>query len=125
MNHSTTTPTKAEGERIRRIVNLGCIVTLRRTHTFCPTEVHHIVEGNRRLGHWYSLPLSVWYHRGICYAGMSEREMIRLYGHSLVHGSKLFEQDHGTEKRLWLLVQRLLKLDRTWPRSKIVPRRCA
>lgn len=125
MRHSTTTPTKAEGERIRRIVNMGCIITWRRRRVFSPCEVHHIVEGNRRLGHMYSLPLNVWYHRGICDAGMSPRDMIKLYGHSIIHGSKLFERDHGTERRLWEIVQRLLKLDRTWPGSKILPRRIA
>lgn len=124
MSHSTTTPTKAEAERIKRMLRIGCIVTRLKFRTYTPAECHHIVEGYR-LGHWWTLPLSPYYHRGVLAPGFDRCDALRLYGPSLADGSKLFEQAHGTEKYLWMLVQRLLKLDRAWPTTKILPRRVA
>lgn len=115
-------PTKTESERIRRIVDLGCIVSRRKWRVYVPPDVHHIVEGYR-LGHWFTIPLSPWYHRGVTDTGMSQKEMTELYGPSMALDKPKFEKAFGTEKRLWMIVQRLLKLDRAWPASKIVPRR--
>lgn len=115
-------PTKAEAERIQQISRLGCIVSRLRYRVYVPPDIHHIVEGYR-LGHFYTIPLSPWYHRGVTESGMSQKEMTRLYGPSLALDKKSFERNFGSEKRLWMIVQRLLKLDRSWPSSKICPRR--
>lgn len=125
MKRSIPPPTKAESERLRRISDYGCIVSRLKWHIYVAPDIQHINDGGRNMGHWFTIALSPWLHRGIPDACVTEADMIRTYGHSIIHGSKLFERDHGTQKRLWLITQRLFRLDRTWPSSKIVPRRCA
>jgi hypothetical protein len=122
----TVTPTKAEAERIERMLALGCIVTRLRYGTLATAECHHIVDGERRLGHWYTLPLTPYYHRGVLGAATNQRDMIETYGASLAHGTKAFFESHRkTELDLWRIVQRMLGLDDALPPSKILPRRVA
>jgi len=124
--------TKYERERIEAMMRLGCV--------FCAVlgvvnahqlECHHIVEGNRRLGHWYTLPACIGHHRGhftpeqvqILEALAREKD---LAPHALLvgiaSGSKAFEPYYGTEREMWTKVQRRLKLPAMWVHSKIVPR---
>lgn len=140
MKRALPPPVKAESERWNWLNALGCIVCRRRwreTRPFYPAEIHHINEGGRNISHWHTLPFCVWHHRGICNFQVSEREMTRVYGPSLIHGSKVFAKAHGRkrpwigdeavwpcdERRFWELVQRFFRLERPWPVSKIVPRR--
>lgn len=120
MNHSTGKPTKYEAERIEAMLKLGC-VALAQLGIWHVAEVHHIVEGNRRFGHWYTLPLSAAAHRGIW-----TPELIELIPPdmrvSISSGSKAFEEIYGTQKQLWMKVQERLKLPAVWPVSKILPR---
>lgn len=127
LKRSIPPPTKAESERLSLIGMFGCIVCRLRwkTRPFVPCEPHHINEGGRNISHWHTLPLCVWHHRGVCHSNVSEHEMTRVFGHSLALSKKGFEQDHGTERYLWTVVQRFFGLARWWPESKIVQRRLA
>jgi hypothetical protein len=102
VKRSIPAPTKAESERLSLIGMFGCIVCRLRwkTRPFQPCEPHHINEGGRNISHWHTLPLCAWHHRGVCYSNVTER-----YN--------------------WTVVQRFFRLDRTWPASKILPRRVA
>lgn len=115
MNHSTGKATKPEVERIKRLVlEVGCICCLLRFGVYNGhVEIHHIVRGNRRLGHWYTLPLCTAHHRAKGEGPMT----------SIANGSKAFTAMHGTELDLWLKVQHMLKLSDELPTSKRVPRR--
>lgn len=77
-------------------------------------EVHHMLQGNRRLGHWYTLPLCELHHRGRSLAGSWT---------SIAQGSKAFSKVHGTELDLWTKCQHMLNLSDELPTSKILPRR--
>lgn len=115
MKTSTGKPTKAERARFAMFQGLGCICCLLRFGTTnLSYEVHHIMRGGRRLGHWYSLPLCERHHRTRYQRGAWT---------SIADGSKAFSLIHGTELDLWLKVQHILKLSDELPRSKIVPRR--
>jgi len=57
------TPTKAEREWMSRIAELGCVACKQDGHQ-SPASVHHIVQGNRRLGHLFTLPLCEIHHKG-------------------------------------------------------------
>lgn len=122
MRHSTGKPTKYESQRITAMMRLGCVCCAQLGIWNPAVEVHHIVEGNRRLGHWYSLPLCVAHHRGIW-----SSELVELIPPDLrvaiSDGSKMFEKQYGTERDLWMKVQARLKLPAVWPTSKILPRR--
>lgn len=105
-------PTRKEMARIERMKLHGCVI--------CggPGEVHHIVEANKRLGHWYSFMLCAGHHRGQWDPNFEYSKRV-----ALSDGSKLFVEAFGSEKSLWEATQRRLGLPCNWPESKIVPRR--
>jgi hypothetical protein len=123
---------KSERLRNDRMMQLGCIVSrIRKDRGLAvPTrgavQCHHIVEGGKRLGHGYTIPLNVWYHLGfVPFQCADAEEAIAMYGASLVHGRPLFIASHGTERELWEMTQSLLGLPADWPESKVLPRRLA
>jgi hypothetical protein len=56
-------PNKIEREWMTVIADHGCIACLQDGHR-SPALVHHIVQGNRRLGHLFTLPLCPLHHQG-------------------------------------------------------------
>lgn len=102
-----------ERSRINRMLRLGCLVC-RHHGQFSQAEVHHLTDGGRRLGHWYTLPLCPGHHRGVWQDGKS--------GVSIADGRKAFEAANGSERVLWEEAQQFLALDTEWPISKIIPR---
>lgn len=117
MKTSTGKATKREAARIKRLfTDVGCICCgLAFGMRNCQIEVHHIVQGNRRLGHWYTLPLCVAHHRVKGVAGWT----------SIANGTKAFSRVHGSELDLWLKVQHMLGLSDELPQTKIMARRVA
>lgn len=53
-------PTKDESERMAKVSQLPCIICNRPP----VSEVHHITQCGRRLGHMFTLPLCTNCHRG-------------------------------------------------------------
>ena len=56
-------PNKIEREWMALIAESGCVACLQDGHQ-SPASVHHIVQGNRRLGHLFTLPLCFLHHQG-------------------------------------------------------------
>ena len=82
------TPTRLEREWMTRITELGCVACRQDGHQ-TPASVHHIVQGNRRLGHLFTLPLCYLHHQG------DGRQV------PSVHGAKrTFVQRYGSELEL-------------------------
>lgn len=50
-------PTAIESRWLGRIVEYGCIACRIDGHEPRPTVPHHIVDGGRRLGHMFTIPL--------------------------------------------------------------------
>jgi hypothetical protein len=94
----TIKPTKAQVARFEALKALGCICCKKLGIQRDP-EIHHIVEGMRRLGHDFTLPLCVMHHR------MTGG----LFGPSIADGSKLFNARWGTQRELLAEVNELLK----------------
>ena len=66
-------------------------------------EVHHLLSGNKRRGHLYTVGLCQWHHRGVLYDGIRKQDMITKYGFSLADGSKPFRRMFGSDDYLlWL-----------------------
>ena len=66
-------------------------------------EIHHLLSGNKRIGHMATVSLCVWHHRGVLIAGDNVPDiLIGLIqrGPSLAHGSKPFRAQFGTDKEL-------------------------
>lgn len=118
-------PTKYEAERIERMLELGCPCCawakyFIREHIEC----HHIVEGAKRLGHWFTLSLCRGHHRG----EWSDRQLAAISAKFLVaisDGRKLFVAAFTSERALWEATQKTLGLPAVWRTSKILPRRVA
>lgn len=121
MNHSTGKPTKYEAERIDAMLRLGCCCCAQLA-LWNVAECQHIVEGNRRLGHWYTLPICPGHHRGVWTSDQVE-VIPPLALVAISDGSKRFTKIYGTQRDLWMKVQQRLRLPAIWPLTKILPRR--
>lgn len=81
----------SERKRMRRLVEIGCIVCRNQSRGYVPPEIHHIVSGGRRLGHIYTVPLCPGHHRA---SPADSGEIGR-------HQNKTqFEKRYGTEAEL-------------------------
>jgi hypothetical protein len=95
-------PTKAEAKRIEVMMRLGCVHCAYFGKPVPAEECHHIVEGMKRLGHWYTLPLCRKCHARI---------------------NQLTKSKEPSERELWERVQDRLHLPKVWVSTKILPRR--
>jgi hypothetical protein len=124
MSRNQPRPTKEEAQRNKIIKANGCMLNWLKFGEKKYAEIHHITIPGKRLGHWYTIPLSPWYHRGICDPGKTKTEMHTKYGASLADGTRAFVASHHyTELELWQKLQVTLGLDDELPKSKRVPRR--
>jgi PHP family Zn ribbon phosphoesterase len=78
--------TKVEREWMTRIADLGC-VACRQDGIESPASVHHIVQGNRRLGHLHTIPLCPLHHQGdgrqVPSVHFTKRTFVQRYGTEL------------------------------------------
>lgn len=118
MKTSTGKQTPAESSRIERMkAEIGCICCrLLRLDTTTHLEIQHILQGNKRLNHWYTICLCWMHHQNRSIAGLWT---------SIAQGSKAFTEVHGSQWDLWLKTQHMLELDDTLPPTKIVARTLA
>lgn len=121
--------TAYEKVRINAMLKAGCVMTMVRQERNLPVpasgkiEVHHLIEGNKRLGHWWTIALHSWWHRGVPPRGMTKEEARALYGASLSDGRKAFRESHGFDDRdLWVEAQTRLGMSVQMPPSKIYKR---
>lgn len=101
--HANAKPwTKAERARADRMAEeIGCVFC-RLGGSIGPCHHrHHVKRGNKRMGHWYTLPLCEMHHTA-CHNGTIKNA----------------EQLHA-----WIKVQHMLNMSDELPPTKIVPRR--
>lgn len=122
MNHSTRAPTKYEAERIEAMKRLGCVACAVLGIPYADIEVHHILDGNKRMGHWFTIPLCAGHHQGR-FTALQRDLMEDTQQVALSDGRKLFNAVYGSERQLWERVQDRLRLPKVWPVSKVLPRR--
>lgn len=92
-------PTAEESRWMDAVAALGCIVCLKHHQAQTPAAVHHIVEGSRRLGHFYTIPL--------CDPGHHQNSPTSQKLSRHPHKTR-FEKKYGTEYELLEYVQTLL-----------------
>ncbi len=94
-----TTAEKARADRMAE--EIGCIFCWLDKGERGPCDVrHHIISGNKRMGHWYTLPCCERHHTD-CHNG------------TFIHAVQIDR---------WLKVQHLLSLSDELPKSKIFKR---
>lgn len=119
MKNNAPRQTKRERARTATILSLTCVYcTLSGDFRKRPLENHHIVRGNKRMGHWYTLQVCVGHHQG-----QYTDQPIRVGIHSGRHALK--EAYGYDELELWQRQQVALGLDDELPATKILPRRVA
>jgi hypothetical protein len=93
----------ANATEIRRFIalaDMGCIVCRLYFDEFRPSEVHHITDCGRRVGHKATIPLCVFHHRGVPDSHMSRRDMMEILGPSLSGQPRSFKDRFGTFRQL-------------------------
>lgn len=103
-----------EFARMDRIRGLQCMCcAIKGDFTDKPIEVHHIIRGNKRMGHWYTIPLCSDHHRGT-------RANKNAKGPAVHGGMKAFREAYGYDDlELWQRLQVVLGMDDSLPSSKI------
>src|SRR5689334_19556385 len=111
-------PTKYEKQRIDAMRRYGCVAcAILGVRNSKALELHHILDGARRLGHWFTLFLCRGHHQG----DWSEQQLESIPADkrfAISDGRRLFNAVYGTERSLWEWVQDELKLPKGWPPSK-------
>lgn len=111
MNHKgAKRATKAERERMARIKAFDCVAcTITRVfRTATGVEVHHLLSGNKRRGHLFTIPLCPWHHRGDA-GGWGVKWMEANMGPSLARTSRKFRAVYGTDDELLERTNKLLE----------------
>ena len=99
---------KAEQRRFDAMKEMGvCIACyLRGAKGYNHIEIHHLLSGNKRIGHMATVSLCVWHHRGLHHWGsQGARDVL---GPSLAHGSKPFRAEFGSDAELLAIQNEML-----------------
>lgn len=109
MRHSTGTPTKAESARMDAIKNGPCVCCEMQGFSSHFPDIHHLLSGNKRRGHMFTIGLCPWHHRSVRVSSISEAVMTEKFGPSLANGSKPFHAAFGSDDELLAYQNRLLE----------------
>jgi hypothetical protein len=116
MRHSTGKPTKAEQARFDAMKEQGiCIACLLRgtqPQYAQHIEIHHLLSGNRRIGHMATVSLCTYHHRGIPPFGWGDAEALDYLGPSLAKGSKPFRAAFGTDAEMLAIQNEVLGIEK-------------
>jgi hypothetical protein len=114
-------PTRYEAERIEALRKLGCVAcAVLEVPNISSLELHHILSGGVRMGHWFTIFLCRGHHQGD-WNGCDWIDAPQRVAVS--DGRKRFVAVYGSERALWERCQDRLRLSKAWPISKILPRR--
>lgn len=96
----TKAATLSEKKRMELIKGLGCVACVLNNYPDVQCEVHHVVEGRKRLGHSQTMGLCLWHHRGEIELDYTRQQMGGMLGPSLAHGSYDFAENFGSQATL-------------------------
>lgn len=78
---------------------LGCVPCVLVNWPDAQCDVHHVVEGQVRLGHRHTFGACLWHHRGD--PGEHTRQQIMgMLGSSMAHGLRHFSTEFGSQATL-------------------------
>lgn len=85
-------------------------------------ELHHLLLGNLRMGHAFTIFLCMGHHRGV-WTSVQIQALLPKYRVAISDGRKRFNAVFGTERSLWERIQVTISDPTEWPLSKLVARR--
>ena len=89
--------------RYEKLQAFGCVCCRILGHKNTQVDIHHLVEGKKRLGDDYTIPLCAFHHRGIIPLPPENapKGWLSQWGPSRhYHGRRAFEKHWGTEREL-------------------------
>ena len=86
--------------RCQLLQQIGCVACLLDGQPETPPDIHHLVEGRKRLGNDYTIPLCAWHHRAVPADGLSVSQTEQIMGPSLAVSKRRFVERYGTEREL-------------------------
>jgi hypothetical protein len=110
MKTSTKPPTKAERDRMDAIKAYGCIAC-RSQHGhdwISPCEVHHMLRGNKRIGHHATIGLCPAHHTGLPPFPMTRAERLETIGPCWHKERRAFRERYGSDQYLIDLTSELI-----------------
>ena len=108
MQHSTPKPNKTDVSRFEAFQRIGCIAC-HQLGFFSLPQAHHLLSGNVRRGHQFSIPLCPYHHVSQLPSGAkSSKAIATLLGPSLARESKRFHERFGTDDELLAKVNELI-----------------
>ena len=107
MRHSTGKPTALEQRRFEGLLKIGCICCRMLKVNGRTAEIHHLLSGNKRKGHEFTIPLCRWHHRAMTILPKAQAQ--DEYGPSLADGSKPFHARWGSDSELLAKTNELLR----------------
>lgn len=99
------TRTKSEQARFDNMKDLGCIACILdgRIEPFgfgYAPEIHHMLSGNKRIGHMATVPLCTWHHQGAVWPGVSFPSILAELGPSWHKHRREFRKRYGSDAEL-------------------------
>lgn len=96
---STKPPTKTDHRRWQDMQEIGCIACYQLGFQGVPSDMHHLLSGYR-IGHYATIALCPWHHRGVPEGNLAPSRMEWLKGPSLAIDKRAFHAHFGTEEDL-------------------------
>ena len=93
---------------MRDIAYMGCVACMLENREGVPAQVHHVIDGNRRKGHMYTIALCPWHHVGE-QPGVDAKWGLRRIGPSVHKQKKEFEARYGSQDSLVRLTTELIE----------------
>lgn len=110
MRSSIGSPKARDLERFRRLQDLGAIdVILRGGPMGTPGDIHHLLDGGRRISHQHTICLTPWAHRGLPPDGYSTLSATETFGPSKAHNPRAFAEFYATDAELLEATELMLR----------------
>ncbi len=111
MHSKAKRATAAEKARMARLKEMPCVCCgIDGSEQIGPTEVHHLLSGNKRRGHLFTIPLCCVHHRGVVPPWTFSPFRIRtFYGVCLAKFPKRFRELYGSDDELLARTNKLLE----------------
>lgn len=109
MKSSIGSPSKEDVRRFQLMQEVGCVACAQKGIYGNPGDIHHLLNGNRRISHQHTICLCPWHHRGISDNGLTTKELESKLGPSLARSKREFIETFGDDEDLLWFQNEIIK----------------